>query len=405
MFKNFYNTTDSTFDLEERNITLQEVTESTYCRINTLEDENPFLQFLPRYDIEATVRNISYSPPYVSKRERKLPNYIRVHCVERLREWIHALSQHRDLSEMINKIIIRGYIHRNPLTPEYIMKTRMKNILAGVPQFNGISPISSLIGISGTGKSIATERILTTFYPQVIKHSEFKKKYLLVDQLVWLKVDFLCEPTISSFCLCILDKIDQILGTPYFSLFRYQKEEERIEQVAKILWLHGVGLFIVDEFQNITKAIEKEKRAILDFLEKISAVIGIPILLIGTPSLSALPEVFLSNTVKWNEFNFNEEWDGLIDELLKYQWTSKKVENVKCISKNLYKVSMGIIDVAIKVYISAQQYCINRNIAQLTPEIILLVSRDKYKLIQPMLHALRGKNIKSLFQYPDLASK
>lgn len=391
--------------MEEKNIKLYEENDSTYCKFDKSKPENPFLKFLTRSNLKTSLKSIAYSPVNASKEEKSLPSHIKVHCAERLRQFIHASFQHRYLAELIKQSIIDGYIHRNPLTPEYIMKTREKNLLNGVPMSSDFPLIVSLIGISGTGKSIAVERILTTFCSQVIKHSEFKNKYLLIDQLVWLKVNFLCEPTIGDFCLCILDKIDQLLGTPYFLLFRYQKEEERLEQVAKILWLHGVGLFIVDEFQNIIKATEKEKQVILDFLEKISTVIGIPILLIGTPALSALPDVFLFNTVKWNEFSFNEEWDGLIYELLKYQWTSKQVENVKCISKKLYEVSMGIIDIAIKVYISAQQYCINRNIAQLTPEIIMLVSRDKYKLIQPMLHAFRGENKSCLFQYPDLASK
>ncbi|SDD72647.1 ATP-binding protein [Sporomusa acidovorans] len=366
------------------------------------------MKFLPKLNSKIELGNLSFLPPNATKVERLLPSHMQVHCVEKLREFIYAGSQYYYLTVLIKQFIINGYSNRNPLAPEYIIKTRNNNLLESKLIANANPLIAVLIGISGTGKSVAVERILTTYCTQVIEHAKFEKSYLLMDQLVWLKIDFPCQPTMRSFCLCILDKIDQILGTDYFSLFSYQKqkEEERIEQVAKILWLHGVGLFIVDEFQGITKANGMEKRLILDFLEKINIVVGIPTLLIGTPSaLSVLPDVFLSTIVRWSKFSFNEEWNSLVHELLKYQWTLHEVENFSDISRELFEVSLGITDIAIKLYIAAQQYCINRDIARVTPEIITLVNREKYKLVQPMLHVLREEDTKNLLQYSAIVSK
>lgn len=350
------------------------------------------------------MRKIAYCPPPISKEEKILPSYLRVHCVEKLREWIQPWSTHKNLAEIILRSINDGYIYRNPMTPEYIMKTRKKNLLDDNTNPKIVSPIgASVIGLSGAGKSLAVERILSTHYLQVIKHSADKEKCLLVDQLVWLKIDCPYNPTVKTFCMQILDKIDQILDTSYFHLFYYQNENDLMMQVAKILWLHGLGLFVVDEVQQLTTAGNKAKVTLQVFLEKMCCVTGIPILLIGNPlACSVLPDTVFSNFLKWDRLKHDEEWEKLMRNLFKYQWTSKQAKNTSYISRKLYEISLGIIDIAIKMYISAQQYCINCGICSLTPDIITLVSREKHKLIQPMLYTLQKGIESDLEQYPDL---
>ena len=132
-------------------------------------------------------------------------------------------------------------------------------------------------------------------------------------------------------------------------------------------------------------------------------VIGIPILLIGNPlACSVLPDTFRSNFLRWDRLKYDVEWGKLMRNLFRYQWTSEQAENTSYISRMLYESSLGVVDVAIKVYISAQQYCINLGIRSLTPDIITLVSREKYRLIQPMLYALQKGIESDLKQYPDL---
>ena len=380
-----------------------EIADSHDYQDDDMKGINPFLVTLPNYDTERLFKRMACFPN-PSERERNLPSHLRVHCVEKLREWAYPWSAHKDLAKMILRIINIGYSHRNPLTPEYIVKTRMENLLDYNTSLKIVPTIGvSLIGISGTGKSVAVEKILSNYYPQVIKHSEDREKNLLIDQLVWLKVDCLYNPTAKTVCLEILDKIDQILDTPYFPLFKHEKEDEIMMQVAKILWLHGVGLLVIDEIQELVTAGNKAKLALQGFLEKMCCVIGIPILLIGNPlACSVLPDTFRSNFLRWDRLKYDVEWGKLMRNLFRYQWTSEQAENTSYISRMLYESSLGVVDVAIKVYISAQQYCINLGIRSLTPDIITLVSREKYRLIQPMLYALQKGIESDLKQYPDL---
>jgi hypothetical protein len=390
------------YDLEVDDIIFGEMAGLTYHQLNEMEGKNPFLAALPSSNIETLLRKMVYCPP-INERERSLPSHVRVHCVEKLREWIQPWSTHKNLAEIILCIIGNGYIYRNPLAPEYILKTRMKNLLSYNTNSKIMTPIvASLIGISGTGKSIAVERILSTHYPQVIKHSVSKEKCLLIDQLVWLKIDCPHNPTIKTFCIQILSKMDQILDTSYLTLFSRQNEDDLMIQVVKILWLHGLGLLVVDEIQQLTMASNKAKLTLQVFLKKMCNVTGIPILLIGTPlALSVISDTFLSNFLRWDRLD-DEDWKKLMCNLFKYQWTSESTEFTSYISSKLYENSLGIVDIAIKIYISAQQYCINRGIHSLTPEIITLVSLEKNKLIQPMIYALRNGFEKGIKHYPDL---
>lgn len=325
--------------------------------------------------------------PNMSDHERRLPQHLRVHCLERLRRLFQPYTAHEEIINLVTGLISNGYAHRNPLTPDFAIKNRKQNLLIaqlGEANYSGMK--ASLIGLSGIGKSISVERSLYALYSQVIHHSE----RLLIDQLVWLKIDCPSNPSVKTLCSAILSELDRLLGTSYVGLFSWQNVDDLMIQVAKLLWLHGLGLFIIDNIHELADAQNMVRVTFMDYLNNLGTVLGIPVLLVGTPlAIPVLTPEFLDNMLNWHPLSLGKDWNLFAQALFRYQWTDGYVDISRYISAKLHEISCGIVDVAVKLYISAQQLSISRSVGCLTPEILEVVSNERYLLLKPFLRAFR----------------
>lgn len=128
-----------------------------------------------------------------------------------------------DIEQRISRSIRQGYLGRNTLTPEYargmadsfaVMKD--KGSYGMVQGMKTAASGFTIIGVSGVGKSMAVERILS-LYPQRIIHVRYKEEPLALTQLVWLKLDCphdgsLKQPATSSF-MCWIWRQGQIISS------------------------------------------------------------------------------------------------------------------------------------------------------------------------------------------------
>lgn len=340
-------------------------------RVDINLNNNPFLQCLEEANVLLTI----YEPPF-NESERQIPNHLRMHCAERISDLFIPFNSYQLLEESLRTIIYKGYSHRNPLDLDYICRTRQKNLLNSRSIFNFGG---SLIGLEGTGKRTAISRILSTKYKQTYEHVN-KERRFIIEQVLWILIDCPVETPTRMICLHILHDIDRVLGTSYSELFYWQKEDELLAQVAKILWLHGVGLLIINNIQVLLASNEKIIKSFFEYLSQISDCVGIPVIVIGVPEVeSMLPDKYKRNTFIWHSLDFDSEWDLLVKKLLRYQWTPQIAE-VGDVSFELFSNSSGIIDVAIRIYISCQQHCIKYNLPKIDSNIIRAIAELEYSL-------------------------
>ena len=67
------------------------------------------------------IEQISVFPPFDEK-ERKLNPSYRFHCIQRLFQYFQPFEKHLDLEQRISRAIRQGYLHRNPMKKEEIMR-------------------------------------------------------------------------------------------------------------------------------------------------------------------------------------------------------------------------------------------------------------------------------------------
>lgn len=252
--------------------------------------------------------------------EKQLPPYLKIHCVKRLESLFVPFSFQRNLKNIIKRMFYEGYRGRNPLSRLNALKFRQTNYLEPVMGEKLFSFAGTLISPSGMGKSSTVQNILRCF--QQVVHPNTLRLKVPIEQLVWLNIDCIHDGSLRGLCRQILDNIDVVLGSDYSSLLHnYYPTDNLIMFTARILRIHGLGLLVIDDFQHVLNATEREQAEVLRFIMGLVNAVGIPVLLIGTPKVYKLiSEKFCpyvrnnggGNNLVWNRMKLGEDWNLLV---------------------------------------------------------------------------------------------
>lgn len=382
---------------------------------------NPFIEALPPiYSMEEVVEHLAVYPSY-NEQERLLDKQYKIHLVQRLFQCFQPLMVHLDLESRISRTIRQSYLSRNPYKPEYAIALHdgyqmIHNLnveASNGSMFRSTSYGFTIIGVSGMGKTTAINRILS-LYPQIIVHSQYRGMNFSMYQLVWLKLDCPFDGSIKGLCIEFFHKIDNLLGTNYYHKFGIARKtvDNMLSIMAQITRNTGLGLLIVDEIQHLSQAKSGGAEKMLNFFVTLVNTIGVPVILIGTPKgLSILQSEFRQarrgsgqGDQIWDRMEKDQNWDLIMNALWDYQWTSKKVPFTDEISRVLYNESQGIVDIMVKLYAMSQIRAIMTGKEDITPKLIEQVAKENFKLVKPMLNALRSGDAKRIAQYGDICT-
>jgi hypothetical protein len=184
--------------------------------------------------------------------------------------------------------------------------------------------------------------------------------------------------------------------------------------MAYVANLHALGALVIDEIQHLNKS-KIGPDALLNFLVTLVNTIGVPVILIGT--LSAIPllqdnfrQARRANglgSLIWDRMPQGKVWDYFIDQLWRYQWTRDSTELTPKIREVLYDESQGILDIVVKLFMLAQLRLVSIGEVREGPETLTVglfrrVAREDFKIVRPMLDALRANDKAALLKYDDL---
>jgi hypothetical protein len=382
-------------------------------------DDNPFIAKLPPILSPKEAWKALNDPPRFDAGERQLPAHIRLHCVRRLGNYFYPLQRHLDLQAEFDLMLRSGYLSRNPLTTDYVSRLRLgherlvsRDFTISRGDVRSSADSFSLIGCSGVGKSKTIERILE-LYPKVIGHDEPFR----VDQVVWCKLDCPYMGSPKQLCRSFFADIDTKLGSTYSRT--YGGRDKTVDQLmlfmSQIANVHGLGVLILDEIQHLVEAKGAAGRELMNFLVTLVNTIGVPVIFIGTlAATSLLQESFRqarradgSGSAVWHQLPRGSTWNSFVQDLWKYQWTRDTTPLTPEIMDVLYDESQGIVDIVIKLFMMCQYRAIRLGDSlgkpeELTVKLIRQVASEKFKIIKPMIQALRANDIQALAKYDDI---
>lgn len=382
---------------------------------------NPLIEALPNLIEEDEIIDLLAEYPHFDKEERKLNKIYRCHLVQRIFQYFQPLSIHLDLYNRFSMIIRQGYLTRNPIENKYVTsfnsgyedilnnKINYKNELSFRSSASGFT----IVGVSGMGKTTAINRILLEI-PQIILHSKYKEKTLCMYQVTWIKLECPFDGSIKALCLNFFQNIDRLLNTNYLRKYGSGRlsANAMIPIMAQICRSINLGVLVIDEIQNLNSAKSGGAEKMLNYFLNLVNVIGLPVILIGTPSaIEIIQSQFrlarrnsAMGALYWDRLKNDMNWQLFVEGMWEYQWTNEYTKLTKEISDILYEESQGIIDIALKLYAMAQIKVISSTKSEkITASLIKSIAKDNLKLVKPMLDALKTGNINKIAKYEDIS--
>lgn len=171
-------------------------------------------------------------------------------------------------------------------------------------------------------------------------------------------------------------------------------------------------MLVIDEIQRLSQARSGGAERMLNFFVQLVNTIGVPVVLIGTYKALALFGGEFSQMRRgagqgdliWDRMEEDEQWLLFVESLWRFQYTRKRrtLKDDPSLSGVLYDESQGITDFAVKLYLFAQERAIESGKEEVTGAIIRSAAKDKLRLPQGVLDALRRKNQRVLTGYEDV---
>lgn len=383
---------------------------------------NPLIEALPPTLSDEELFELFTVRPDFSPEQRTWSPSERLRMIGTLRRVLVPLSRHVELAHALDTMLRNGYVGRAPRTPEYARRcqaiydaqktgTRPQSSIADVTsQLSGL-----LMGLSGMGKTSVVKQWLTQF-PEVIYHEDTNTY-----QVLYLHVEMPSDgSSIKGMAHAILHRMDQLIpGANYFKNYANggrTGSDALMRSVARVLNMHFVGFIVADEIQNLANS-AKGKQTVMTELVSACNELGVPILFIGTNKASKVFSLDFRQSRRasgqgltvWDRLNAEAdeygqtEWVDFLATLWEYQWVANPVPLDAQYVEYMYHYSQGVIDIAIKLFASAQARAIADGTERLTPELLANVYNTEFKLLHPMVDALRDNDVERLAQYEDIA--
>ena len=382
---------------------------------------NPLIEALTKiWEDDIQLARSLASRPSHSDGDLELPARLRMHAIARLLngDFFHPLPSHLNLEKKLSLMIRSGYIKRNPalnqdkklLQENYLKAQGNDGRIELFPNTDRAVGSSTLIGCSGSGKTTAVKKVLST-YPQLIEHP----KYNMLQQLTYVIVECPYNGDLASLCSNFFLAIDNIVGTNYHHRYGQQirlGEKTLLQAMTQITIQHSLGLLVIDEIQHLHDT--KSKRdELLNFFTEMTNTIGIPILLVGTPKASGIFKDLRGGrraigfgSMEWGiskTDNDMMQWRGFVKRLWRFQWLQNRTkEPSEEIIEHLFILSQGIIDITLKLIVIAQIRAIVSQAEELSIPLFDTVYQEEMKSVHPMLDALRSGNPVQIAKYSDL---
>ncbi|MFT7773244.1 AAA family ATPase [Roseateles sp.] len=338
------------------------------------------------------------------------------------------LSSHIELGLGLDSMMREGCVGRQPFSAKHIatyqeIEDEERSQKRFRQTYNTVPPKLSkaLIAVPGMGKTTTIQRCLAR-YPRVIYHPE-----LDLYQIPWLHFEMPSDGKgVKSLLTSIIEAISELIpdNTYYedYVLKGRPSESSLQSSVRRLMNKHFVGLLVPDEVQNAANS-RKEDQVVMTELTTLANKSNTPVLFVGTPKARKVLGLDLRMARRstaglgdWNPLprynrTVNEEgkltespgeWVDFMFVLWQYMWVRNPVPLSEGLLDVIYDCTQGIIDLAIKLLILAQTRAILDGSETLSEQLFYSVYEQQFKLVHPMVSALRSGDDRAMAEFDDL---
>lgn len=373
---------------------------------------NPLIEALPPISSQKDIAKCLLNRPKPPRDIRSMPAEVRLMTTQQIVRFHQPLQSEMTLAMCIDKCLRWGYVDRNPATPEYVSMINERyeaGLLKALPYKRSFLHTYgfAVLGVSGVGKSTSTELILN-HYPQYIRHEQYNSIPLGINQVVWLKLDCPSDGSLKALCKSILDEFDHLLGTDYTNMYRKCTLDDLLIHVADVAAKENLGLLVIDEIQHLSTAGKDASVKALNFLVSLVNKIGVPVILIGTPSAKRILQQDFQQAKRASgqgDITFGSldksrtEWKTFLKGLWSLQFTKENVELTDDMETMLFSETFGNQFLLTVLYMLVQEDAILSQRESFDAKAIREVAQRRLALTGPMRKALQKHDDVSLHSY------
>ncbi|CAE6872721.1 ATP-binding protein [Paraburkholderia domus] len=371
---------------------------------------NPLISALgPVWDKRSILKAIDV-PVAFAEGERKKSEEYRLHAIGRLARLVVAFPAHLDVVSTIQTIVRQHYVEDDirdngaqGIQDRY--RESQDGLLSPIyPHQRSHAYCAGIFGLSGGGKTTALDSALRLF-PKVIHHKDHG-----VNQVVRIKVDCPKSASLKDTLKLLILTFDDLLGTEYTSeVGKRATLADYANKLHRISRRHHTGLIVLDEMQNALHAVAKND-PLFDFFVNLTNVVGIPVIVSGTPkadhlfrkTLRSARRICSGGVTTWNRLSNEDDWKRFCNQLQKYQWLADSVPLSENLRKYFFLLTQGLPGIAIPLFQLAQYAAIYSGTERLSQKIIRDVFDEKMASLEPMMNAIRSGNKARMVAYDDL---
>lgn len=317
---------------------------------------------------------VDYMPPMLTGDELDqaltvLPSY-ETHIIERSpADRLLALNDIYDIfipTQMTREIYTRLYLalHRSLQRKDSLecVKQANENFRARI----GIQPSSviggsdcmTIIGMPGIGKSRSISEVMKSIAGNNL--IQIDKPFRKVVPCISVQTPF--DSSVKSLLLEILKETDKHMNTFFYdSAVRSKATVDVLIMTVSTIALEHVGMIIVDEIQNVTRA--KQGRNLVGCLTQLINNSGVAIIMVGTPDCIDFfeSEMFLGRRavgLRYDAFSYDEIFINICRLLFECQYVREAPVLTDDLCYWLWSKTQGNISALLGIVVGAQEIAI-----------------------------------------------
>lgn len=323
-------------------------------------------------------------------------------------------EEHYDLYEKIHLLIRRGYKGLAPTNPKYI--DYMYSIAAGekvpFPSGKTTAETAAVVAFSGVGKTSSIERILSSCFDQVIKHSQSDFQDL---QITYVKVKMHHDGSRAELLKRLLQEVDRLVINAGYPNPGYANSvtkangdnvtvAQMVDTVRTVFVRHHVGMFVIDEVQVLSSISENDLKLMIQMFDDLINNLKIPHLKVGTTDLillfsdRRLHQRRLGEIIELARITDHDEMEAFNEAFFADIERSINVSSVDDVINEFWVQSAGILSTLLDLFQTCLKEIVPRN-KTLTPELISKIMKKHFGNQVPALQELRVKGTSQVIDF------
>ncbi len=360
-----------------------------------------------------------------------MPVHIRLHYLMILRDLHVPALEGARLQSTMDLMVRQGYRYRDPLFAE---TWRLVGGEAGArkpPRAPSSAAIA--VGYSGTGKTEAVLRGLSTYPQQVIFHEKFPQMASGLSQVVWLSTDVPASGRTADMAANLMIAWDNVMKGNRFtaSLAKNRRDGgQMLDEWRQVASSHFLGLLHLDEVQNFFKIQSLERRnkrkneegglelsivedACLKGILNFTNIWQMPLLLSGTPDGIGALTKRMSTTQRLVTAGYHPlaHFEKALDHrfrhvffprLCEYQYVKKKLPLDDAFAELIILLTGGIPRIIIALWIAAHRVAFERSTDDLRFDDFKKAAATYLAPVAPAIAALLSNDPNRMAKFEDL---